>query len=173
MVVGVIGVGGLGHVALQFTKALGCTPIAISRGESKKEEALGFGAEGYVASSIPEQMSAAKGSMDVILNTSSGVSGMDEYFALLKPRGVMAMAGLPEKDEANKTKLFLHSLVPTEKTLVGTYLGPLADYADMFATADKFGVKPMVEVVPLAEANVAIQRVKDGSARYRMVLAME
>merc|ERR1719272_251864 len=86
MKVGVIGVGGLGHVGIQFAKALGCDVVAISRNDSKKEEATQFGASEYISSSEPSQMAAAKGSLDVILNTASGVSGIDEYMALLKPR---------------------------------------------------------------------------------------
>merc|ERR1711935_331030 len=169
---GVIGVGGLGHVGIQFAKALGCDVVAISRNETKKDEATQFGASGYVSSEDAAQMAAAKGSMDVILNTASGVTGMDAYMSLLKPRGVMAQAGLPEKNPENMTKLFLHSLVPSEKTIVGTYLGPYADYAEMFAVAAEHGGKPMVECVPLEAANEAIQKVKDNNCRYRMVLVM-
>ena len=170
--VGVIGIGGLGHLALQIASAMGCEVYAISRSEAKKEEALGFGATGYIASAIPEQFNAAKGSLDVIINTVSAVTGMDEYLSLLKPRGVMAYLGVPEKNEENKTKMFMHSIVPSEKTMVGSYLGPYDDYAEMFAFCAEHNIRPQIECVPLEEANVAIQKVRDNAARYRMVLVM-
>merc|ERR1712086_1069997 len=101
--VGVIGIGGLGHLALQIASAMGCEVYAISRSEAKKEEALGFGATGFIASAIPEQFNAAKGSLDVIINTVSAVTGMDEYLSLLKPRGVMAY--LESQRKTRRTRL--------------------------------------------------------------------
>ncbi|CAE8604373.1 unnamed protein product, partial [Polarella glacialis] len=101
MTVGIIGIGGLGHLAIQYARAMGCTVAAISTSDSKRTEAAEFGASVYIVSSDASQMAAAKGTLDVILNTASstGVAGMDEYFALLKPRGVTACVSLPEKDE--------------------------------------------------------------------------
>ena len=90
--------------------------------------------------------------------------------ALLKPRGTLACVGLPEKDQ--KSQLWFQSVVPTERALVGSYLGPYADYDEMLEFAVKHGVKPQVEVMPLARINEALDRVRDGKARYRVVVEM-
>mmetsp|Transcript_15726 Transcript_15726/g.49479 ORF Transcript_15726/g.49479 Transcript_15726/m.49479 type:complete len:287 (-) Transcript_15726:117-977(-) len=172
MRVGIIGVGGLGHIALQFARAMGCEVVAISKSDSKKAEAAEFGATAFLCSENQDQMSAAKGSLDVILNTASGVAGMDGYLALLKSRGVMACVGLPEKDSANPTTLHMQSFVLQERSLQGSYLGPLADYAEMLSFAAAHGVKPKVELMKLAEVNEAVAKIKAGTARYRMVLTM-
>eukprot|EP00929_Paragymnodinium_shiwhaense_P049498 TRINITY_DN24967_c0_g1_i1.p1 TRINITY_DN24967_c0_g1~~TRINITY_DN24967_c0_g1_i1.p1 ORF type:complete len:368 (-),score=73.85 TRINITY_DN24967_c0_g1_i1:219-1253(-) len=172
MSVGIIGVGGLGHIALQFARAMGCKVSAISTSDSKKAEAMEFGATNFIVSKDAAQMTANKSTLDVILNTASGVTGMDEYLSLLKPRGVMSCVGIPEKDEANKTKLFMHSVVPLEKSIVGSYLGPLDDYEKMFAFAAKHKCFPKIETMKLEDANAAVEKVKAGTARYRMVLLM-
>jgi len=83
MKVGVIGIGGLGHIAIQIAKAMGCEVTAISRSNAKEEEARGFGATGFVSTGDPDSVAAAKGSLHVILHTASGVTGMDTYHALL------------------------------------------------------------------------------------------
>ncbi len=68
------------------------------------------------------------------------------------------------------TKLFMHSVVPTAKSIIGSYLGPLADYTELLSFCAEHKVTPMVELVPLAEANTAVAKVKSGEVRYRMVL---
>lgn len=172
MAVGIIGLGGLGHIAVQIASKMGCAVSAISTTEAKREEAVEFGATGFIVSSDAEQMTAAKGTLDVILNTAAGVAGLDSYLSLLKPRGVMSCVGLPEKDQENMSRLFMQSLVPLEKSLVGSYLGPYADYAEMLSFAAEHQVAPKVEVMKLDEVNAAVEKVKQGSARYRMVLEM-
>ena len=98
---------------------------------------------------------------------------MDAYLNLLKPRGVMTCVGLPEKAAESKTTMFMHSIVPTEKTVVGSYLGSRAEYDAMLEFSAKFSIFPQVEVVPFAEANAAVAKCKAGQARYRMVVKMD
>jgi len=172
MAVGVVGVGGLGHLGIQFAKEMGCTVAAISTGDSKREQAMQLGASTFIVSKDADQMKANVGTLDVILNTSSGIAGMDGYCSLLKPRGVMACVSLPEKDAANMTKMHLQSLVITEKSLCGSYLGPKEDYAEMLTFAAKKKIWPMIEKMPYADVNKAVEKVEEGSVRYRMVLEM-
>lgn len=170
MRVGILGIGGLGHIALQFARAMGCEVVAISKSDSKQAEAAEFGATAFLNSEKEDQMAAARGTLDFILHTASGVAGLDGYLALLRPRGVMACVGLPEKDKENMTRLFMQSFVLQEKSLVGSYLGPRGDYAEMLAFAAAHGVKPKVEILRLEQVNEAVAKVKAGTARYRMVL---
>ena len=113
-------------------------------------------------------MAKANGSFDMILNTVSGHAPIDSYLALLKPRGTLACVGLPEKDQ--KSQLWFQSMVPSERNLVGSYLGPYDDYADMLAFAAKHKITPQVEVMPASEVNAGIAKVRNNTARYRVVL---
>ena len=167
--VGVIGIGGLGHLALQFARHMGFAEVvAISRTASKEAEARGFGASAFLVTDDVAAMAAAASSFDMILNTVSGHAPIDPYLALLKPRGTLACVGLPEKDQ--KSQLWFQSMVPTERNLVGSYLGPYDDYQPMLDFAAAHGIKPQVEIMPAAEINAAVTKVRNNAARYRVVL---
>ena len=170
--VGIIGIGGLGHVALQFAKAMEFGEVvALSRSPSKEAEARGFGAGSFLITEDGDAMKAAASSFDVILNTVSGHAPLDPYLSLLKPRGTLACVGLPEKDQ--KSALWFQSMVPSEKALIGSYLGPYDDYAEMLQFAATHGIKPQVELFPAAEVNAALAKVRDNTARYRIVLVFD
>ena len=111
-----------------------------------------------------------KGSLDMILNTASGRIPLDPFLELLKPRGSLVCVSLPDKEE--RSQLYLHSAVPTERALVGSYLGPLGDYEEMLNFAVEHNVRPQVEVMPVERINEAVARVRAGDARYRVVLEM-
>lgn len=170
MKVGVVGIGGLGHLGLQFAAHMGFSEVvAISRTASKAAEAATFGATSFLSTEEdPAALAAAGGSFDMILNTASGHAPIDKYTALLKPRGTLACVGLPDKSE--KTQLFLHGMVAQERALVGSYLGPYDDYEEMLAFAAEHGCKPQIELFPASQINEAVARVADGKARYRVVI---
>jgi len=170
--VGIIGIGGLGHLAIQFGKAMGYDIVAFSNmpGEEEEAAAKGFGASEFVVVGEDPVVDAAKGSFDMILNTASAHVPLDPYLDLLKPQGTMACVSLPDKHE--KSQVFLQAFVPTEKVLVGSYLGPRADYEEMLQFAVDHGVKPAVEIMPVRDINAAVERVRSGQARYRVVLDM-
>jgi len=167
--VGVIGIGGLGHLALQFAKAMDFGEVvAISRTASKEDEARSFGASDFLLTEDQVAMAAAAGTFDVILNTVSGHAPLDPFLALLKPRGTLACVGLPEKDQ--KSSMWFQSMVPSEKALIGSYLGPYDDYAEMLTFSAAHGIKPQIELFPASEVNAAITKVRNNTARYRIVL---
>ena len=155
--VGVIGIGGLGHIGLQFAAHLGYGEVvALSRSAAKEEEAKSFGASSFLITEDAGAMAEAAGTFDVLLNTVSGHAPLDPYLALLKPRGTLACVGLPEKDQ--KSQLWFQSMVPTERALCGSYLGPYDDYEEMLEFAQQHGIKPQVELMPASEVNAAIAR---------------
>ena len=167
--VGVIGIGGLGHIGLQFAAHLGYGEVvAISRSAAKEAEAKSFGASSFLITEDAGAMAEAAGTFDVLLNTVSGHAPLDPYLALLKPRGTLACVGLPEKDQ--KSQLWFQSMVPTERALCGSYLGPYDDYEEMLRFAQQHGIKPQVELMPASEVNAAIAKVRTNTARYRVVL---
>lgn len=164
--VGIVGIGGLGHLALQFAKAMGAHEvIALSRSPDKEAEARALGASGFLTE---ETMAGSNGTFDLILNTVSGHSPLDAYFGLLKPRGTLACVGLPSKGE--QSRLFLQSAVITEKLLAGSYLGPYEDYEEMLQFVAQHDIVPRVEVLPVSEINEAIRRVRNNEGRYRVVV---
>ena len=167
--VGIIGIGGLGHLALQFGRAMSFGEVvALSRSPAKQAEARRFGASSFVLTEDSSAMAAAAGSFDLLLNTVSGHAPLDEYLALLKPRGTLACVGLPHKEQ--KSSLWFQSMVPSERALIGSYLGPYDDYEEMLAFASAHGIQPQVELFPAAQVNEAIAKLRNNTARYRIVL---
>jgi len=170
--VGVIGIGGLGHLALQFGKGMGYDMVAFSNmpGEKEEAEAKSFGANEFIVVGGPDDSMPEASSFDMILNTASAHVPLDPYLALLKPHGTLACVSLPDKTA--KSQLFLQSVVPTEKSLTGSYLGPRGDYEEMLSFAMEHDVRPMIELYPADQINEAVERVAQGKARYRAVLEM-
>ena len=170
--VGIIGIGGLGHIALQFASAMGFAQVvALSRSPGKAAEAKSFGASEFLNTDDADAIAAQRGTFDLLLSTVSGHAPLDEYLSLLKPRGTLACVGLPDK--GRRSQLYLQSMVPSERAVIGSYLGPYDDYEEMLAFAAANGVAPQVELFPVGEINTAIARVRDNEARYRVVLRME
>lgn len=167
--VGVIGIGGLGHLALQIARAMDLSEVvAISRTASKEAEARSFGATSFLLTEDATALAAAASSFDVILNTVSGHAPIDVYLGLLKPRGTLACVGLPEKDQ--KSQMWFQSVVPTERSIVGSYLGPYDDYDELLAFAAEHRIAPQVEVFAASEINAAVSKVRNNTARYRIVI---
>lgn len=178
--VAIVGVGGLGHIAVQIASKMPKVKkvIAVSRstgtsplsGQSKKDEALAFGADEFLASTDPDAMAAAAGSVDVILSTVPSGTDLDDYLSLLTPNGAMVCVGLPPKDPAHRAGVYMQSLVPTEKQVSGSYLGPKADYEEMLAFCATHGVRPAIKTFPASEVNTALSELAANTLRYRAVL---
>ncbi len=159
--VGVIGIGGLGHLGLQFAKALGCEVTAFSRATDKEAEARAFGADHFVTGE------PAKGSLDLILNTAHAAPDMDLYLGALRPKGVFSQLG------AAPTPLSVSALrlIVGSRTVTGSAIGNPGVIREMLALAAKHGITARSEVAPMRQANEALDRTRRNQARYRMVLA--
>jgi len=159
--VGVIGIGGLGHLALQFAKALGCEVTAFSRVADKEAEARGLGADHFVTGE------PAKGSLDLILNTAHAAPDMETYLGALRPKGVFSQLGAaPTPLSVSATRLIVGN-----RTVTGSAIGNPGVIREMLALAANYGVTARSEVAPMREANEALDRTRRNQARYRMVLA--
>mmetsp|Transcript_6155 Transcript_6155/g.20711 ORF Transcript_6155/g.20711 Transcript_6155/m.20711 type:complete len:341 (+) Transcript_6155:6-1028(+) len=167
--IGILGIGGLGHVALQFAAKMGYGSVtAISSSKSKEAEARSFGASAFLDMTDPASVAAAKGSLDIILCTASGDLDWGSYLALLKPRGKLVNAGLPP---VSAPMAFVAQLcVCSERAVIGSFLGPNADYEEMLRFAAENEIAPKIEVLPFDQVNVAVEKCKLNTARYRMVL---
>ena len=166
MSVAVVGVGGLGHLAVQFLSKWGCDVTAISSTHSKDEEARGLGAKHFIATKGTDELKKASDRFDFILSTVSADIPWADYLAALRPEGTMVIVGIPEKD----MPIPAMALIQREKTVTGGRASSPADIDMMLRFAARTGVEAMIEKFPLAEVNTAIDRARNGKVRYRAVL---
>lgn len=168
--VGVVGIGGLGHFALLFAKALKCDKVvAISRSSSKKEEAIKMGADEFIATGEDENWSANNADcVDILISTVSGPGfQVDKYLNLLDVGGILVQVGAPE-DALPSFKVF--SLILKNLKLGGSMIGTRQHIKDMFDLVAKEDVKSWVQVRPMSDANQVLIDFEDGKPRYRYVL---
>ncbi|GMY30691.1 probable cinnamyl alcohol dehydrogenase 1 [Fagus crenata] len=166
---GVIGLGGLGHMAVKFGKAFGLNVTIFSTSLSKKEEALSvLGANRFVISSDEEQMKALAKSFDFIIDTASGDHPFDPYMSLLKTAGVLVLVGFP-----SEVKFSPASLNIGMKTISGSVVGGTKVTQEMidFCAAQK--IYPNIEVIPIQYANEALERLINRDVKYRFVIDIE
>ncbi|MDH4212199.1 MAG: NAD(P)-dependent alcohol dehydrogenase, partial [candidate division WOR-3 bacterium] len=162
--IGVVGVGGLGHIALQFARALGCEVTAISSSPKKKEEALALGADHFIVSNDRDSLRRVEFEFDLLLCTSSGGVSWELLLETLKKKGRMVLVGFPN------IALKPVDLVAHELSITGSFLGNRAIMKEVLEFAQAQGITPKVELMPMSQVNGALQRVKENKARYRIVL---
>ena len=169
--VGIVGVGGLGHLGIMFAKALGADRVvAISRSSSKKADAVqGLGADGFIATG--EEKGWAKKysrSLDIILCTvSGGDMPFSQYLRLLKRDGTFIQVGAPEDP---LPQLAAFSLIQKGVKVTGSNIGSPEDIRKMLQLAAEKRVLPWIEKRPMSDVNAALKDMHDGKARYRYVL---
>ena len=163
---GVVSVGGLGHLALQFGRALGCNVTAFSTSKSKAEEARGFGANRFIDITTADGMGSAANSLDLILTTAAADLPWDALIAALRPKGTLCVLGIPE----HSLSMMGFPLVAGNKKVVGSNTGSRKSIVKMLAFAAKHRVVPTIEKHPMSRVNEALQTVRDKSVRFRAVL---
>ena len=162
--VAILGVGGLGHLAIQFTHAFGCEVTAISSSPDKKEQALGFGADHFIDVNDKIGMREVNYSYDLVLCTASAGVNWEAVLMALKKRGKLILLGFPDL-KMNSTYLVAH-----EVSITGSLIGNPPTMRAMLAFAQEHGIRPVVELMPMSQVNAALQKVKENKARYRIVL---
>jgi alcohol/geraniol dehydrogenase (NADP+) len=165
--VGIVGIGGLGHLAIQFANAWGCDVTAISTSPDKRDEALELGADHFVATRGTDELAAAAGTFDFIMSTVSADIPWDDYVGALKPQGTLSVVGVPE----SALQVDQFALLMSEKRISGGVPASRQETVQMLEFAARTGVRPKVEVFPMAEINQAVGHVRSGKARYRAVVA--
>ena len=163
--VGIYGVGGLGHLAIQFADALGYEVTAFSSSPSKEQEALAFGADRFVLLGDRDRMRPFDYSFDHLLCTAHGDLDWEELLMTLDKKGRLVLVGFPQVS-MNSTDLVSHELVIT-----GSFLGNHATIQEMLPFAQSHSVTPRIEQLPMAQVNEAIDRLKENRVRYRIVLS--
>ncbi|XP_062100736.1 probable mannitol dehydrogenase [Humulus lupulus] len=165
--VGIVGLGGLGHVAVKFAKALGTKVTVISTSPNKKQEAIEhLGADSFLVSRDQEQVQAANGTMDGIIDTVSAVHPLLPLIGLLKPHGKLVMVGAPEKP----LELPAFSLILGRKIVGGSSIGGMKETQEMIDVAAKHNITADIEVIPIDYVNTATERLLKADVRYRFVI---
>jgi uncharacterized zinc-type alcohol dehydrogenase-like protein len=167
--VGVIGIGGLGHLAVQFARAMGTEVFAFSTSPDKHEEACRLGAHHFIASSDPEQMSSVAAGLDVLLSTVSVNLDWNAWLSLLRPNGSFCQVGAAPGPVTLPTLPMLFG----QFTFAGSVIGSPRQIGEMLRFATLHNVRPAIEELPLSQVNLALDKVRRNQARYRMVLATE
>ena len=164
--VGVIGIGGLGHLALKFLKHWGCEVIAFSSTKSKKEQILNMGATKVVDSRSRDELRSIRGQLDFIINTTNVTLDWSSYLKALGPRGKFFNVGMVLEPMAIPTGL----LIGGEKTVGGSPVGSPDLIRTMLDFCVRHNIYPEVEEFPMNQVNDALAHLEAGKARYRIVL---
>ncbi|KAH9613442.1 hypothetical protein KSS87_019607 [Heliosperma pusillum] len=167
MHLGVVGLGGLGHVAVKFAKALGLRVTVISTSPNKREEAVThLGADAFLLSHDPQEMLSAKGTMDGIIDTVSGDHPIAPLVDLLKVNGKLVCLGAPKSNP----ELPVFSLLMGRKLIGGSGAGGMKETQEMIEFAAKHKIIADVEVIPMDYVNEAMDRLAKGDVKYRFVI---
>jgi uncharacterized zinc-type alcohol dehydrogenase-like protein len=165
--VGVIGIGGLGHLGIQFAKAFGAEVTAFSTSKDKEEEARKLGAHNFVNTRDTGALKKIGGSFDLLLSTVSADQDWQAYVAALRPKGMLCIVGA----SPSPIQLQAFSLIGGQKAVSGSPIGSPRDLYEMLDVAARHGVKAITERFAMAKANDAVAKVKKSQVRYRAVLA--
>lgn len=164
--VGVIGIGGLGHIAIKLLHAMGCEVTAFSSNPAKEKEVLAMGADKVVNSRDPEALRALAGQFDLIINTVNVDLDWQPYFEALAYGGNFHTVGAVMKP----LPVPAFTLIAGDRSISGSATGTPFELRKLMKFAGRTRVSPTIELYPMSKINEAIQHVRDGKARYRVVL---
>lgn len=165
--VGVIGIGGLGHMGLQFARAFGAEVTAFSTSKDKEPEARTLGAHHFINTRETGAVQKLAGSFDLLLSTINADQDWQGYVNALRPKGTLCFVGVPPSPVA----LQVFGLVGGQKAVSGSPSGSPRDLEEMLDVAARHGVKAVTERFAMSKANEAVAKVKKNQVRYRAVLA--
>ncbi|KAA0991956.1 NAD(P)-dependent alcohol dehydrogenase [Dyadobacter aurulentus] len=164
--VGVVGIGGLGHMGIKIAKAMGAHVVAFTTSESKFSEAKRLGADEVVLSKDGEQMAAYRGKLNFILDAVSAEHDIDAYLSLLRVDGSLALVGAPE----NPLPVAAFSLIMGRKSFAGSMIGGIAETQEMLDFCGEHNIVADIEMIDIQEINEAYERMIKGDVKYRFVI---
>lgn len=164
--VAIVGLGGLGHMAVKLAHAMGAEVTVLSRTLDKKDEGLQLGANEYYATSDPETFNSLAGSFDLIINTVSAVVDLNDFLALLAVDGTMVNVGAP----AEPLAVNVFSLIGGRKSFAGSMIGGIAETQEMLNFCAEHGLGAEIEVIKADDIDNAWERVLASDVRYRFVI---
>jgi uncharacterized zinc-type alcohol dehydrogenase-like protein len=167
--VGIVGLGGLGHMGVKLAHALGARVVLFTTSPGKAEDARRLGADEVVVSRNPEEMAQHMGSFDFILNTVAAPHDLDAFLVLLKRDGAMVLVGAPGEPHPSPT---VFNLIMGRRTLAGSLIGGLPETQEMLDFCAEHGIVSDVEIIPIQQINEAYERMLKGDVKYRFVIDM-
>ncbi|TWU46822.1 NADPH-dependent aldehyde reductase Ahr [Rubripirellula reticaptiva] len=163
--VGIVGIGGLGHMAVKFANKWGCEVTAFSTSPEKESEARELGAHRFLNSKDAESLKSATGSLDMVLVTVNAPLDWDAYVNTLRPGGKIHIVGALPSVEVSWFPMLMG-----EKSLGGSPIGSPQTTRDMLEFAGRHSISPIIEEFPMSKVNDAMEKLRSGSPRYRLVL---
>ncbi len=168
MKVGIVGLGGLGHMGVKFARALGAHVVLFTTSPGKIEDGKRLGAHEVVVSKNADEMAKHRGSFDFILDAVSAEHDINAYLALLKLDGTLTLVGAPEKP----LPVAAFSLLGGRKSFAGSGIGGIAETQEMLDFCAEHGIVCEIEMIPIQKVNEAYDRLLKGDVKYRFVIDM-
>ncbi|MBB3262204.1 putative zinc-type alcohol dehydrogenase-like protein [Paraburkholderia bannensis] len=165
--VGVIGVGGVGHMAIKLAKALGAKTVALTKSPGKVDDAKRLGADDVLVTTDPDAMAASRERFDLLLDTVSMPHDLDGYMALVKRQGELVMVGTPDQIEAKPL-----SFVFRQKRMSGSFIGGIHEVQELMNFCAAHDIGADIELVPIEQVNEAWRRMIAADVHYRFVIDM-
>ena len=166
--VGIVGLGGLGHLAVKFAVTMGAEVTVLSTTREKEKDARRLGATRFIATKEPGALEAAAGSLDLIVDTVSAPHDVNALLPTLRTFGTLVLVGVPPKDLA----VAASSLISGNKKLAGSNIGGIPETQEMLDFAGEHGVVADIETIAIEDVNDAYERMERGDVRYRFVIDM-
>jgi alcohol dehydrogenase (NADP+) len=166
--VGIVGLGGLGHMGLKFAHSFGAHTVQITTNDRKREDAKRLGADDVILSKDAAQMKAHAGSLDFILDCVSAPHAMDDYLPLLKQDGTITLVGLPDKPPSFSP----FNLIAGRRSIAGSMIGGMPETQQMLDYCGEKNITADVEIIPIQKINEAFERMLKQDVKYRFVIDM-
>lgn len=167
--VGIVGLGGLGHMGVKIAAAMGAHVVLFTTSESKRADALRLGAKEVVVSKNADEMAAHANSFDFILNTVAAAHNLDPFMGLLKLDGTMTLVGAPETPHPSPT---VFGLIMKRRRLAGSLIGGIQETQEMLDFCAQHGITSDVETIPMDQIEAAYTRMLKSDVKYRFVIDM-
>ena len=165
--VGVVGIGGLGHMGVKLAHAMGAYVVAFTTSESKRQAALDLGADDVVVSRNEGEMKAHANSFDFILNTVAASHSLDAFTGLLKRDGTMVLVGVPEHPHPSPS---VANLIFKRRAIAGSLIGGIAETQEMLDFCAEKGIVSDIEMIQVQQIDEAYDRMVKGDVKYRFVI---
>jgi uncharacterized zinc-type alcohol dehydrogenase-like protein len=165
--VGIVGIGGLGHMGIKLAHAMGAHVVAFTTSESKRQDARDLGADDVVVSRNPAEMRAHDDTFDFILNTVAAPHDLDAFTSLLKRDGTMCLVGVPATPHPSPS---VGQLIFGRRSLAGALIGGIAETQEMLDFCAQHGIVSDIEMIPMQSIDAAYERMLRSDVKYRFVI---
>jgi len=165
--VGIVGIGGLGHMGIKLAHAMGAHVVAFTTSESKREDAKALGADEVVVSRNEDEMAAHAKSFDLILNTVAAPHDLDAFLVLLKRDGTMTLVGAPATPHPSPN---VFNLITKRRSIAGSMIGGIPETQEMLDFCAEHGITADIELIRAGDINAAYERMLKGDVKYRFVI---